>query len=189
MTSPGPSVSSSSRPDCSLTRFRVRGPRCSTLTLWALSSLLSQSSASCALSLHTTNVSWTAPSKPAYGFVNVLASSMTNRGVGASPMCLGLMMPFKSTALTFLDGTRRGFGWDGVASKRRGGVGARASALRGSHFVGVRSNLSKAGRLLSRLDIVVVAALLVAALRPFAGSSAVLLPALFLSTVGHGLRR
>ena len=66
------------------------------------------------------------------------------------------MIPSRSTSRRFLDGTRRGMRFDGLLITGLVGVGARAMAASGSHFVGERSNLSKRGRPLSRLDMVVV---------------------------------
>ena len=86
--------------------------------------------------------------------MNVFFSSMTTRGVGASPTLCGAMIPSKSTSRTFFDGTRRGILRDGLLMMGLVGVGALATAVSGSHFVGDKSNLSKRGRPLSRLDIV-----------------------------------
>ena len=63
-------------------------------------------------------------------------------------------MPSKSTSLRFFDGTRKGILRDGLLITGLVGVGARAMAASGSHFVGDRSKRSKRGRPLSRLDIV-----------------------------------
>ena len=63
-------------------------------------------------------------------------------------------MPLRSTSLKFFDGTRRGILRDGLLITGLVGVGCRATAASGSHFVGDKSNLSKRGRPLSRLDIV-----------------------------------
>ena len=86
--------------------------------------------------------------------MNVFFSSMTTRGVGASPTLWGAMIPSRSTSRTFLDGTRSGILREGLLITGLVGVGCRATAASGSHLVGDRSKRSKRGRPLSRLDIV-----------------------------------